>query len=114
MKLDYFFYQVQTEVVFTEADVDAAMRCSQRHYDAKCRSLSEVGGFLYGMKNQVRGEAGATRGFSCQELDTLQKVLEQAQGSEEVSLYHAVREVFASARKESERVNANSLPAGAP
>lgn len=113
MKIDYFFYQVKTEVVYTEADVDAAIRCSQRHYDAKCRAASAVGGFLYGMKNGVRQLPGeepretATYGFTWDQLDLLQKILEQAQGPEEVALYHTVCGIFASAREESARANAH-------
>ena len=116
MKLDYYFYKVQTEVVFTEADVDAAIRCSERHYDAKCRAASKVGGFLYGMKNQVRAlpameshpeekRESATHGFSWDELDTLQKILEGAMDDEERALYQTVCEIFAGTRKESERLN---------
>lgn len=108
MKLDYFFYRVQTEVIFTKADIDIAIRCSQRHYDAKCRAASEIGGFLYGMRNKVHDEESATHGFSWDELDTLQKIMEGAMDAEEATFYNVVRRIFAETRKESERVNART------
>lgn len=112
MTRDYFFYAVQSELRFTEHDVDILMRCSKRHYDAKCRGLS-VGGFIAGMKNQfytVKGEErpkDATRNFSWQDLDITCKVLEGARNDEEAALYGRLRELFAEARKESERLNAH-------
>lgn len=112
MKRDYFFYAVQTEVRFTEPEVDAMIACSERHYDAKCRSLSKVGGFLYGMKNQVRKDIGdpvedAARNFSTHDLDILQKVLEGANTPLEHSLYQQVRSLHLEALAESEKVNAH-------
>lgn len=126
MKLDCFFYKVQTEVVFTEADVDVAIRCSERHYDAKCRAASKQGGFLYGMKNQVRPLPGvnpgdpeekvesATHGFSWDQLDTLAKIMEGAVDPEERAFGDAVRRIFAETRKESERINAHLDSSGRP
>lgn len=126
MKLDHFFYRVQTEVVFTEADVDVAIRCSERHYDHKCRSASKQGGFLYGMKNQVRPLPGvnpgdpeekvesATYGFSWDQLDTLAKIMEGAMDAEERAFAESVREIFAATRKESERINAHLDSSGRP
>lgn len=52
MVRERFVFDVHTEVIFTEDDVDTLMRFSKQHYDRKCQSVSEPGGFLYGMKNQ--------------------------------------------------------------
>ena len=107
MKIDHFFYAVQTYVVFTETDVDAAIRCSQRHYDSKCRAASKPGGFLYGMKksSEYCDETEDVYELSWQQLDLLQKILEQAVDEQECALYETVREIFAATRRESERVN---------
>lgn len=115
MTRDFFFYAVQSELRFTRADVDILIRCSQRHYDAKCRSLSQIGGKYYGMLNQLCGIAAdgspmykdAASNFTTQDLDITCKVLENANTPEEAALYLVFRDLFHQARTESEKLNAH-------
>ena len=57
MKLLKFWYQPEAEVEFTRKEVDELIRLSEKHYDMKCRALSQQGGVLFGMRNMFDGDA---------------------------------------------------------
>lgn len=70
-----FDIDVKVMLELNEPELELLIECSKAHYDRHCRSISEVGGFLYGMKNMLDiGEA--ERSCSFREIDTLCKCLE--------------------------------------
>jgi len=54
MKLTQVVFEPKAEIEFTRADLRILFELSERHYDGVCRSLSERGGMLYGMRNEFR------------------------------------------------------------
>ena len=71
-----FIYQVLSEVEFSREDVEHLIDLSRQHYDHKVRSLSSVGGLLFGMRNQCMFGGPRTVQLSTRELDTLCKAVE--------------------------------------
>lgn len=116
MTRDYFVFEVMTEVRFDKNDVDLLMEFSSRHYDAKCKSLSQPGGFIYGMKNAISpipGEANppatATWKLSISDLDLLCKVVEPIVNAdrEKVPLFMQLRELLLDAGDKYRELNAH-------
>lgn len=60
---------------FTREEVGLMIECSQKHYDAVCKTASECGGFLYGINNKL--DFGPNDcSLKWRELDILCKILE--------------------------------------
>lgn len=76
MKLLDVRYTPSASVKFTREEVKTLIRCSERHYDGKCRRLSQPGGLLWGMQNKLRMSGNVTWTMNFGELDTLAKVTE--------------------------------------
>lgn len=125
---DFFVFQVQTEVRFTKSDLDVLTQCSKEHYDWKCRSLSNPGGFLYGMRNALEsvailneeegldGEPMGTWNLSTTDLDLLCKVTENCGIPDEVILpmHLQIRQLFVEADRKYREINAHLLPSQVP
>jgi hypothetical protein len=60
--------------------IDVMMLASAHHYDFTCRSASEPGGFLYGMRNMIlldpQGLGICSARLSSRDADTLMKICE--------------------------------------
>jgi hypothetical protein len=78
-------------VKFTSEEVRELVNLSERHYDAKCRSLSKNGGVLYGLNNLLAhyefgekvGEYETVESFpmTLDTVDLLCKICEQGNGT---------------------------------
>ncbi len=83
MKLEYITFTPSGELTFTKEEVELLMKLSASHYDAHCREVGKVGGFLFGLNNRYVVEVpevvalGNTVSLSFREIDTLCKILEQ-------------------------------------
>ena len=77
-----FIYKIEVEVEFTTEELNMLGLLAVNHYDAHCRSIAAVGGFLYGMQNhqtfalEADAQAKPTHQLEFREIDTLCKVLE--------------------------------------
>lgn len=74
-----FWYSVATEMRVSKTEVDHLMVCLQRHYDRKCRTASERGGFIYGWRNRFEHEDDTnftTVLVTAHEMGTVCKILE--------------------------------------
>jgi hypothetical protein len=77
-----FVYKVGVEVEFTTEELNMLGLLAANHYDAHCRSIAAVGGFLYGMQNHQKfaleedAQAKPVHDLNFREIDTLCKVLE--------------------------------------
>jgi hypothetical protein len=77
-----FVYKVEAEVEFTTEELNMLGLLAVNHYDAHCRSIAAVGGFLYGMQNHQRfalednANAKPVHELDFRKIDTLCKVLE--------------------------------------
>lgn len=65
---------------FTEAEVAILMRCSELHYDSRCKSYSKPGGFVHGLKNRLtwpdtNGKTGEVDAMFS-DVDTMAKIVE--------------------------------------
>lgn len=82
MKLETIEFVPRCALEFDADEVRLLMRLSALHYDAHCREVGKVGGFLYGLNNryvEVVPEVvalGNTVTLSFREIDTLCKILE--------------------------------------
>lgn len=79
MKTLSMWYQPIAEVELSRAEVESLALYSERHYDAKCRSLSKQGGIVYGMRNMFdsKGRGAAIRyRLVAHDADLLTKVAE--------------------------------------
>lgn len=121
MKRDYFIYRVEIEVEVTRTEHNVLMRCSEDHYDAKCRSLCKpaetfVGsdgfshvipdsGMLWGWKNMFetrKPDESITVKLTWHELDLLCKVTESPLATADVAA--GIRRVFEELREETKRI----------
>lgn len=73
-----FVYKVLAEVQFTREELEILLVLSKHHYDGHCRSVSEVGGFLYGIKNGFKFAPEIPHHLKFREIDTLCKILEMS------------------------------------
>lgn len=112
MKRDYFVFEVLTEVSFSKEDVDFLIDCSEHHYDFKCRSVSQEGGFVYGMRNVLRVPPGVdmkpgTWKLPMGDLDLLCKVTERlGYPDANVSPLHTtLKKLFREARDKYREIN---------
>jgi hypothetical protein len=77
-----FVYDVKVEVALTEEELNMLGLLASNHYDAHCRSIAAVGGFLYGMRNhqqfatEADAQAKPVHALTFREIDTLCKILE--------------------------------------
>lgn len=73
-----FRYEILVEVQLTLQEVEGLQALASQHYDAHCRAVAEVGGFLYGIRNQCEygGDRKDIHILRFRELDTLCKILE--------------------------------------
>lgn len=107
MKHLQFAYSVHAKVQYSRAELDLLLSMSSRHYDFKCRKVSELGGFLYGMavRLQFTSEITETINLTSYELDTLCKICEGARSEEEFALGLFFRQTLASVATEYERLS---------
>lgn len=88
-----FVYTVDVEVEFTDEELSTLSFLALNHYDGRCQSAAQVGGFLYGMQNaqrfdRERGTARPVHLLDFREIDTLCKVLESK------GMFHAEDALF--------------------
>lgn len=77
MKIDSIIYSPLAVCVFSRADMELLIRCSESHYDWTCRSLSLPGGQLYGLRNRfAEDDTHAEMRVNIPEVDLLCKVAE--------------------------------------
>lgn len=74
-----FHYSVRIELHFSDDELRTLMRLSGLHYDARCKAIGRLGGFLYGMSiwQELRTD-DSPHVLAFDQIDTLCKVLEQA------------------------------------
>jgi hypothetical protein len=76
MQIGKMIFQPLVTLVFTRVDVEHLMRLSAEHYDGTCRRLSECGGAIFGMMNELtmldKAEVGRVMNFG--DIDVLAKV----------------------------------------
>lgn len=53
MQLKKVVFIPELEIEFSRAEITALMEASAAHYDSTCRKAGQIGGFLYGIKNQL-------------------------------------------------------------
>lgn len=94
MKLTRINFTPSAELAFEREEVMLLMRLSATHYDAHCREVGKVGGFLFGLNNryvlevpEVVAAVGNTCRLSFREVDTLCKILEAAIYSRPISSF---------------------------
>lgn len=84
MKLERITFNPVCDLTFTKEEVELLMRLSAMHYDAHCREVGKVGGFLFGMNNRYVLEVpevvalGDEMTLAFRDIDTLCKILESA------------------------------------
>lgn len=111
MRRERFVVEVLSDVEFTAEEVRLLRHCSASHYDLKCRSLSECGGFLYGMENRLRAlETSHTSWrLSTRDLDTLCKVAESPVYHDHVlpaaSIWQKLSELLTEAKEKFRELN---------
>lgn len=71
-----FHYSVSVEFALSQVEVDLLLLCSEHHYDLHCRSVSQSGGFLNGIRNRLKFDTNPTHTLDFDEIDTLCKILE--------------------------------------
>ena len=73
-----YIAELKANIELNDSDFNLLLDCSARHYDSTVRSISEVGGFLYGLNNRRNFSNGAdlTTEFSERELGLLIKSIE--------------------------------------
>lgn len=73
-----FRYEVLVAVPLSFLEIESLMRLSAVHYDGHCRSVGQLGGFLYGLHNQasLTWDQQAPPVLRFREIDTLCKILE--------------------------------------
>lgn len=84
MKFVKMLYSPRCLVSFTKKDVEVLLECSRLHYDVRCKTAGQVGGFLYGIKNHVEWGGPEIGGpteptpveLTFDKLDTLAKITE--------------------------------------
>lgn len=80
-KTTRFSYKVLVEVEFSDGEMELLRKLSGAHYDSWCRSVSAVGGFLYGMTNRQQfaredNQKPPVFHMPFRDIDTLCKILE--------------------------------------
>lgn len=76
-----FFYEVKAVMKISLEEIDLLMSLSEHHYDGYCKSVSKVGGFLYGMKNHAlyADDGPPELTLRQREIDTMMKLCEGLQ-----------------------------------
>lgn len=79
MQIGKMIFQPLVTLVFTRVEVEHLMRLSAEHYDGTCQRLSECGGVIFGMMNEINvlDRAEVTRVMQFRDIDLLAKVTEQ-------------------------------------
>jgi len=79
MDIGKMIFQPLIKLTFTRADVVCLKEFSASHYDGACRQLSQVGGSIYGMQQEMDalGKTEIQRVMEFREIDLLAKVTEQ-------------------------------------
>ena len=103
-------YEPHWVVEFSEADVELLDSCAKSHYDAACRAMAEVGGLIFGMRNEIKAERAQAehisnlaayvlpiqRRLTFRELDLLCKIVER----EPLTLKNELRAIMDQALKD--------------
>lgn len=78
MKLSCITFKAACQLTFTKEEVELLMKLSASHYDAHCREVGQVGGFLFGLNNRISilTDAVSEPTLSFREINTLCKILE--------------------------------------
>lgn len=63
----------EMDVMFTEVELDLMTALSERHYDFRCKMLSQPGGLLYGMRNKLGTDTTVEWTLDIDQLDLLAK-----------------------------------------
>lgn len=130
LEITGFHFRVQVLFKITIEELEHMIRCSEMHYDYKCKAASQRGGFLYGWRNMLThyNEDGKPEGYepfvevqsSFREMDTLCKILEQESSLDSLDrlavrhgeeprggprLHGRVYDMLKAMREQSDRVN---------
>lgn len=105
-----FSYKVSAEHVVTKDDLDRLLNNSERHYDGKCKSLSQQGGTLFGWRNQMTwaiedGKDHIEVDVTFQTADILCKVMEMDREPQGAAIYWDFRKLGTAINEESQRIN---------
>ncbi len=79
MEIQGYHYIVEVKLKLTRAEIEHYIKLSERHYDGYCKSISQVGGFLYGWRNVLGlfdDSAFVEVSATSRQLDTLAKICE--------------------------------------
>lgn len=82
MKIIRSYVKALLVIEISHDEIDLITDCSKHHYDLKCRSISQPGGFVYAWNNM---DAGGVIEWNIdqRQCDLLSKVLEVAPPGEE-------------------------------
>lgn len=109
-----FHYTVSVEMTISQRDLELLERACETHYNARTRSLSWIGGFLYGWKNQLGEDNEMNIFVDSTELDSMMKALEPSiltlrddpkLFDEYVELNRKIRQRFQQIQDEYKRIN---------
>lgn len=103
MKLTRIVYVPEAVIEFTAEDLRLLNDLSARHYDHHCRSVSQLGGFLYGLTVAANGD-GVTHCLKFHEIDTLAKITELPH-EKALDIHCGLAKVLGTLVRESNRVN---------
>lgn len=99
MKMNGIVYVPEATISFAAEEVEVLVQCSAAHYDHRCREASEVGGFLYGIRNRLmNGTADCC--LATYEVDLLCKVLEDPPSTVDRSICRTLRQGLGEAFRE--------------
>lgn len=106
------WYKVEVDLDITKKALGVMLKCSEAHYDGKCKAASKLGGFLYGWKNHFElpeGQNFVRVRATWHEVDELCKILEMerhfSDHGDSQPVYYAIRKVLRQMDESSRRVN---------
>lgn len=79
MKVQKYILKPDVEIELSEEEIEFLIKCSQIHYDIKCKDASAYGGFIYGLKNYskfVKEGEPIMYSFTHKQIDLMAKICE--------------------------------------
>lgn len=107
MIFENFEYKVITNFILTREELDHLIKVSHAHYDSKCQSASEIGGFIYGWKNMLFESSEVSVSMTIQQMDLITKILECENyiKDRKITMFQTFCEYIQKTIAESERIN---------
>jgi len=98
---------IEAQLELTRAELGLLIANSKAHYDGHCRSMSEVGGILYGMRNMLDlEEEGVARRFcTFRDVDSMTKCMEIGRTPEDGHLWFGLKRLLNEINSETVRCN---------